>query len=60
MANCSNLQATLVPVGMYTGFIQAILSKIQGLLKTILQFSRNKSLGKILIQVLKSTSEMLD
>ena len=32
-----------------TGFIQASLNKIQGLLKTILQFSRTKSLGKILI-----------
>ena len=32
-----------------TGFIQASMSKIQGLLKTILQFSRTKSLGKILI-----------
>ena len=36
-----------------TGFIQGTLSKIQGLLKAILQFSRTKSLGKILIQVLK-------
>ena len=32
-----------------TGFIQASLSKFQGLFKTILQFSRNKSLGKTLI-----------
>ena len=34
-------------------FIQGSLSKIQGLLKTILQFSRTKSLGKLLIKVLK-------
>ena len=32
-----------------TGFIKASLSKIQGLLKTILQFSRTKRLAKILI-----------
>ena len=36
-----------------TGFIQGSFSKFQGLLKTILQFSRTKSLGKILIDVLK-------
>ena len=36
-----------------TGFIQGSLSKIQGLLKTILQVSGTKSLGKILIEVLK-------
>ena len=36
-----------------TGFIQGNLCKIQGLLKTLLQFSRTKSLGKILIKVLK-------
>ena len=35
------------------GSIQACLSKIQALLKTILQFSRTKNLGKILIKVLK-------
>ena len=35
------------------GFIQASLSKIQGLLKTILQFSRIKVYEKILILVLK-------
>ena len=29
----------------HPGFIQGSLSKIQGLLKTILQFSRAKSLG---------------
>ena len=29
----------------YIGFIQASLNKIQGLFKTILQFSRTKSLG---------------
>ena len=39
---------------VFTGFIQGSLTKkIQGLLKTILQFSRTKSLGKILIEVLK-------
>ena len=36
-----------------SGFIPGRLSKIQGLLKTYLQFSRTKSLGKILIEVLK-------
>ena len=36
-----------------TEFIQASLSKIQGLLKTILQFSRTKNLGNILIKVIK-------
>ena len=36
-----------------TGFTQGSLSKIQGLLKAIFQFSRTKSIGKILIQVLK-------
>ena len=35
------------------GFIQGSLSKIQGLLMTILQFSRMKRNGKILIKVLK-------
>ena len=33
--------------------MQGSLSKIQGLLKTILPYSRAKSLGKILIEVLK-------
>ena len=35
------------------GFIQGSLSKIQGLFKTILQFSRTKSFRKILIEVFK-------
>ena len=42
------------------GFIQGSLSKIQGLFKTILQFSRTKSLRKILIEVLKFIFKMLD
>ena len=51
---CCNEDPSLSFIYMYkadlvTGFIQASLSKIQGLLKTILQFSRTKSLGKILI-----------
>ena len=47
---------SLVPTQALSGFIQGSLSKIQtfqGLLKTILQFSRTKSLGKLLIEVLK-------
>ena len=32
--------------GYSTGFIQGSLSKIQGFLRAILQFSRTKSLGK--------------
>ena len=47
---------SLVQTQALSGFLQGNLSKIQrlqGLLKTILQFSRTKSLGKLLIKVLK-------
>ena len=44
----------------FPGFILESLSKIQGLIKDILQFSRAKKLGKILIQVLKFFFEIME
>ena len=45
---------------MHQGSYREVLSKIQGLFKTILQFSGTESLGKILIEVLNSSSKKLD